>query len=299
MIYNCIFIENFAFGLGGALHISSRLITIKKTQLIRNLAPYAGACYFEQDPLSDFIDNNDKIILLSSNIFYNNLAAGWGGSIYTSPFMKGYNMTYDNNYFFKQMAIAAGAISHNGYSGIHLITNCSFVSNFAEYAGGIYLYTYGDFTLTHCKFIFNVALSVRLSIFSIYSLMKEIILTTVYTSFYASSTYINSARFSMIDLSALDLTPNFLPGNIYYGGAFLQDFYLNISSLYIKKVLFKRNLALHSGGAITVITGFHEESDSKFIENYAVRFGGVFYLEDRVQSYHTNSVFWKNSAGSS
>ena len=284
---------------GGALHISSRLITIKKSQLIRNLVPYGGACYFEGDPLSDFIDNNDKSILLSSNIFYNNVATGWGGAIYTSTFMNGYNMTYDNNYYFKQMAVSAGAISFCDYSGIHLITNCSFVSNLAEYAGGIYIYTYGVFTFTHCKFIFNVAISLRLSIFYIYSLMNKIILTTLYTSFYAINSYINAPSFSLLDISALDLTPNFLPGNSYYGGAFIQDFYLNTSSLFINKALFKRNLALDSGGAITVITGFLDESDSKFIENYAVRFGGVFYLEDEVESYHSYSVYWKNSAGSS
>ena len=295
-ICNCLFLENIAFILGGALNIASRYITIQKSEFLRNTATFGGACYFSVDPSSSKLNHIDKSLYFLSTIFYNNVAISMGGAIYTSTGMTFYNTTYTNVYFLKQMAFDAGALCLCDLLGIHTFINCSFLTNIAEYGGGVYIYSNGIFNITNCKFIANTAISIHFYINSFYSLM----LYNTFASMTNLSYIYENQSFSINNLYFIDLTPNSSPGQGHYGGALIQDFNENANSaVFLRKTLFKRNMALERGGAILVLTGFNDESDCKFIENYAVRFGGVFDLEDTVESYHNNSVFLRNSAGSS
>ena len=268
---------------------------MEKSQFIRNLAFYGGACLFDREPLHDSLHISEKSLELSSSIFYSNLATSWGDGIYTTFDMIGYNIILTNVYFFKQIALLAAGLCLFDLSSIHTYNNCSFISNMAEDGGGIYISSNSIYTFTNCKFIFNAAISIRFSVFSFYDFMINIILSNVFAYFSSiSSMYIPS--FSLGDIDVLDLNPYEISD--HNGGAFLQDLCIQGESfVYIWNTLFKRNLALDRGGAIIVITGVNSEYDSKFIENYAVHFGGAFDLEDNSWSVHENSVYWRNSAG--
>ena len=302
-IENSFFLENFGFDLGGAICLSSNIITIINTLFIRNVAEYGGAIYVDIQVFPSI--DEARNLTITSSYFHNNLAMGSGGAIYLIKNVFDFTILIESSYFFKNAALIGGVFCLNQFSGNTTVFKSHFVSNFAEYGGGIYLQSNASCLFMNNIFIANAAIKIFIKIVGIYdeffaNYTMNVVIAQCLLSNLTDDFLISDPIFSFPNLYDMVLNQQ-LPSEDYVatsaiiGGVFICDSYVYGTSINSKQNLFKRNLALERGGVAGLIQGNFTDEKSQFIENSGT-FGGVFDAEDGSNIIIEGSNFSRNSA---
>ncbi|MDD5959038.1 MAG: hypothetical protein PUC09_00125 [Methanobrevibacter wolinii] len=153
-VINCTFIDNYAWGAGGAIYAPSEYFKVINSTFISNVAYQGAAIYGEYGASiinSTFVNNGNAstsqggaVFMYGDNLyvencsFVNNTANYVGGAFIT--YSAG-NVTCINSSFINNSAkVAGGAIISDGES--NYINNCTFINNSAlNYGGAVSLFS--------------------------------------------------------------------------------------------------------------------------------------------------------------
>lgn len=144
-VINCTFINNYAWGAGGAIYAPSNYFKIINSTFINNIA-YQGAAIYGEYGAS---------IINSTFINNGNLSTSQGGAV----FMYGDNLYVENCSFINNTANYVGGAFITYSAGNVTCINSSFINNTAKVAGGAIISDGESNYINNCTFINNSALN--------------------------------------------------------------------------------------------------------------------------------------------
>ena len=243
IIIQCQFINNSANGNGGGLYYNGGNLIVTQTNFSSNSARGSGEALYKT--------GNNDIVVMSRNIFSNNIVNSFGGAVYvlgTNSSISVFDCHFTNN---TAMTEGGGAIYSNGQYANVILTSSTFHNNSASYCGVLDVDNYNHFSvnLTNSVFIYNTASGQTIGggVACIRNASINIIDSTFkhnFANFHAGVFYIDESH-TTVDGSLFINNSAALDGGVFYT-------YIHASDYIIRRSQFSENMAGDDGGVMLI-----------------------------------------------